>query len=166
MMTCVPTEFRFRKKNGEYIELEVVAQNFLDVPAIKSIIVTSRNMKERKNYEADLINNGKRYGAFIKQTTEGISRMEVNPPMSLDLDEIEQARYYLQNARLAECNEAFTKMYGVENGKDLIGKRLSDFWIGTEEEHIASLLPWIKNRFTMGNMVSTEKMLLVILFIL
>lgn len=41
------TAFRFRHKNGEYIFLEGLASNQLDNPAIRSIIVTSRDVTER-----------------------------------------------------------------------------------------------------------------------
>ena len=50
----VPTEFRMRRANGEYIWVEALGVNLLDDPAVKGIVTTSRTITERKRAEAEL----------------------------------------------------------------------------------------------------------------
>ncbi|GAG07970.1 unnamed protein product, partial [marine sediment metagenome] len=47
----LPTAFRFRHADGRWIELEAVANNLLDHPAINGIVVTARDITERKGDE-------------------------------------------------------------------------------------------------------------------
>ncbi len=47
--TGVPTEFRIRKADGSYIWVESIAKNLLDVPGIDGIVITTRDIEERKN---------------------------------------------------------------------------------------------------------------------
>ncbi len=44
-------EFRFRHKNGEWLNMESIGRNLLDDPSINGIIVNSRDITERKNLE-------------------------------------------------------------------------------------------------------------------
>jgi PAS domain S-box-containing protein len=50
----VPTEFRARGYNGQWISLEVIANNMLYHPAIQGIIITGRDVTERKRVEKAL----------------------------------------------------------------------------------------------------------------
>ncbi len=152
-----PTELRLLKKDGEYLPIEAIAQNYLNIPGINSIIITSRNIQNRKKYESELIRNGRIYSSFVQNIAEGISRIELIPPMPLDTTEDEQAKYYLKHAYLAYCNIAFVKMYGFKNSDELIGKKISELWFGTEEEQINILLPRIQKRFTIQNHITSEK---------
>jgi PAS domain S-box-containing protein len=49
----IPTEFRFRRADGRYVFLEAVATNLLDNPVIQGIVVTSRDIGERKRAEEE-----------------------------------------------------------------------------------------------------------------
>jgi PAS domain S-box-containing protein len=49
-----PTEFRVKNINDQWISLEVIANNMLDHPAIKGIIVTGRDVTERRRVEKAL----------------------------------------------------------------------------------------------------------------
>ncbi len=153
----IPTELRLLKKDGEYLPIEAIAQNFLNIPGINSIIITARNIHNRNKYESDLIRNGRIYSSFVQNTAEGISRIELIPPMPVNLQEDEQARYYLNHAYLADCNSAFIKMYGFKDSNDLIGRKVSELWFGTEEEQINILLPRIKKQFSIQNHITSEK---------
>jgi PAS domain S-box-containing protein len=50
----IPTEYRFRHADGQWVMVESVASNMLDQPAIGGIVLTSRVITERKEAEADL----------------------------------------------------------------------------------------------------------------
>jgi len=47
----IPTEFRIRRVNGEYIPVESLSQNLIDVPGINGIVVTTHPVIERKRTE-------------------------------------------------------------------------------------------------------------------
>src|SRR5881394_3139613 len=67
-----------------------------------------------------------RYRAFIAQTSEGVSRLEVDPPIPVTLSEDEQIDGLYAGARIAECNDAMARMYGYNDAQDLVGTRLAD----------------------------------------
>ncbi len=46
-----PTEFRIRKANGEYVEVESVGMNLIGVPGVDGIVITTRPIAERKKAE-------------------------------------------------------------------------------------------------------------------
>jgi len=62
-----------------------------------------------------------RYRAFVANSTEGIYRIEFEPPIDVALPVDEQVRLAYANGRLAECNDAFARMYGYERGSELTG---------------------------------------------
>ena len=47
----IPTEFRIRRVNGEYIPVESLSQNLIDIPGINGIVVTTHPILERKKTE-------------------------------------------------------------------------------------------------------------------
>lgn len=53
----IPTEFRIRKADGTYLPVESIAQNLIDVPGIRGIIVNTHPIKDRKQVENDLREN-------------------------------------------------------------------------------------------------------------
>ena len=50
----IPTEFRIRKADGEYLPVESVSQNMTNVPGIGGIVVTTHPIKERKEMEDEI----------------------------------------------------------------------------------------------------------------
>jgi PAS domain S-box-containing protein len=52
--TGVPTEFRVRKANGEYIWVDSIGTNLLDVPGVNGIVITTRPIQQRKEAEQAL----------------------------------------------------------------------------------------------------------------
>ncbi len=83
----------------------------------------------RRKAEDALRESEERYRAFVEQSSEGIFRMEYNPPVPCHLPIAEQLALGRKNGYLAECNDALAKMYGRASARELIGKPLSDFLI-------------------------------------
>ena len=71
-----------------------------------------------------------RYQNFLKHSSEGIYRLEMDEPMDTSLGEEEQIDFLYDNAYIAECNEAFVKMYGAASIDNFIGMRLIDMHEG------------------------------------
>jgi len=46
-----PTEFRFRRADGSYVYLDALGSNLLDHPGVRGIVITSRDVTERKRTE-------------------------------------------------------------------------------------------------------------------
>jgi PAS domain S-box-containing protein len=51
-----PTEFRIRKADGSYLEVESMGKNMIGVPGVDGIVITTRPITERKRVEKALIN--------------------------------------------------------------------------------------------------------------
>ena len=67
-----------------------------------------------------------RYRAFIAQSSEGVSRLEIDPPVPVTLAEDDQIDRLYAGARIAECNDAMARMYGYKEARDLVGTALAD----------------------------------------
>jgi PAS domain S-box-containing protein len=53
----IPTEFRIRKADGEYIWVNSIGTNLLDVPGVNGIVITTRPIQQRKEAEQALREN-------------------------------------------------------------------------------------------------------------
>src|SRR5579862_1996576 len=81
----------------------------------------------RRKVEEALRESEERYRVFVSQSTEGIFRMEYDPPVPCDLPIAEQLKWGLEHGYMAECNDAMARMYGRASAAELTGKRLTEF---------------------------------------
>lgn len=100
--------------------------------------------------------NEERYRAFIANSTEGIWRFEVEKPISITLRINKQIQLMYKYAFLAECNVAFARMYGCSSPDDIIGTRLTDLLVQTDQNNIAYLTAFITNGYRLTNAESHE----------
>jgi signal transduction histidine kinase/CheY-like chemotaxis protein len=93
--------------------------------------ITERlQVEEERRKAADAFReNEERYRAFVQQSSEGIYRMEYNPPVPCYLPIGEQIQWGHQSGYMAECNDAMARMYGRDSAGDLISKKLTEFLI-------------------------------------
>jgi PAS domain S-box-containing protein len=66
-----------------------------------------------------------RYRSFIAQSSEGVSRLEIDPAVPISLPEDEQIDRLYAGARIAECNDAMARMYGYKESRELVGTALA-----------------------------------------
>ena len=81
---------------------------------------------ERKGADHALRQSEERYRTFIEQSSEGVSRLEFDPPVPVTLPEDEQVDRMYASASVAECNDAMARMYGFTEARELVGTRLAD----------------------------------------
>lgn len=98
-----------------------------------------------------------RYVAFIKNSSEGIWRCEVEEPISISLPVKRQIELMFKRAYLAEANDAFAKMYGVESPDHMIGARLSDLMVQSDPKNTAYLRAFIESSYRLSGVESHEK---------
>ncbi len=132
-------------------------ETLLSIGKAVGLVMTNKQYLTRLEREvAERARVEERYRLFIQQSSEGIYRMEVEPPMPPGLSEREQAAYYLHHASLQECNDAFARMYGYEQTSELLGRKTADFWPGSLEEHIEAMLPVVQAGYNLTNVETVE----------
>jgi PAS domain S-box-containing protein len=70
-----PTEIRIRHRNGDWIYLEVLADNLLDHPEVNGLLITARDITERKNNELQLKQYRGHLEQMVKTRTEEIEKI-------------------------------------------------------------------------------------------
>jgi PAS domain S-box-containing protein len=95
-----------------------------EVEVVQSVAARCWESIERARVARDLRASEFRYRAFIANSSEGIWRLEIDPPLDTSLPLEEQVDYVYQHAKFAECNDVMARMYGFESPADLIGKGL------------------------------------------
>lgn len=93
-------------------------------PASLQVALLFNDITERMRTEERLRHSEDRYRAFVANSTEGIWRMEFDPPVNTSLPADEQVRLVLRHGRFAECNDTFARMYGCSSAAELVGQGL------------------------------------------
>ncbi|MBM3121093.1 MAG: PAS domain S-box protein, partial [Chloroflexi bacterium] len=80
-----PTEFRFLHAAGHWIEVETVASNLLDQPAVAGIVMTTRVVTERKQAEAELQESRRRLSTLLGNLPGMAYRCRNDPQWTMEL---------------------------------------------------------------------------------
>jgi len=95
-------------------------------------IVFVRDISERKIAEDLLRASEERYRSFVQHTSEGVYLLMLDAPIDVSLPIETQVDALYDRAYVAECNDAFAKMYGLKNGSALLNKTLVEFHGGKD----------------------------------
>jgi PAS domain S-box-containing protein len=107
------------------------------------------DVSERKRAE-------ERYRSFIAQSSEGVSRLEIDPPVPIKLPDEEQIDRLYEGARIAECNDAMARMYGYTEARELIGTRLADLHNVTDPTNREQIRAFIRAGYRVSDSETRE----------
>ncbi len=91
---------------------------------VSGILMVMNDITESRSREQALTQSEARYRAFIANSSEGIWRYDIEPPVSIDEPAEQQEANIVQNARLAECNRVLAQLFGAPSVESLLGSSL------------------------------------------
>src|SRR5947207_3508989 len=97
-----------------------------------------------------------RYRSFIAQSSEGVSRLEIDPPVPINLTEEEQVDRLYAGGLIAECNDAMARMYGFDEADELLGTRLSDLHNVTDPVNREQIRAFIRGGYRVSDSETRE----------
>jgi PAS domain-containing protein len=94
--------------------------------------------------------------SFTEVTTEASWRFQHERPLDITLPEDEQVEHLYLYSVLAECNDAFARMYGFRSAAEVIGTRLVVFLPPSNPENVAYLRSFIRRGYRLEEAESHE----------
>lgn len=147
---------KHRKKNGEVIDVEVVAHKLWHKDQ-EIWVSTVYDITEQTKAVGALAQSELRYRKFVAQSITGIWRYDLREPMPMNLSREKMIDHFYRNCYLGDCNDAMAHMYGLERKEDLIGKDCEFFLPRSEPSSIAFFEEFIAHGFAVRNAISYEK---------
>ena len=93
---------------------------------------------------------------FGEVTTEATWRFHHEQPLDITLPEDEQVEHLYLYSVLAECNDAFARMYGFRSAAEVVGTRLVVFLPPSNPENVAYLRSFIRSGYRLEDAQSHE----------
>jgi hypothetical protein len=93
---------------------------------------------------------------LLELTTEATWRFHHQQPLDITLPEDEQVEHLYLYSVLAECNDAFARMYGFRAAGDVVGTRLVVFLPPSNPENVAYLRSFIRSGYRLEDAESHE----------
>jgi PAS domain S-box-containing protein len=95
-----------------------------DKGEVECVLALSYDVSSRAHSEEALRRSEERYRAFVANSSEGIYRLEFDPPIPTHLPVEEQIELVYTNGTFAEINLAMAKMYGFDQVDALLNKNI------------------------------------------
>lgn len=156
--TSFAFEYRFRREDGLYNYISdkgYIIRNNLGI--VTRMIGAARDITEQKQTARNIEESEQRYKMFVQQSTEGIWRIELDEAKPVDTPVDEMISYCMSNAYLAECNDAFAKMYGFSSAQEAIGIPLNKLMPADNPLNLGYLYKFFTNNFKVKDEISYER---------
>ena len=124
LLTSLLTSILLNAQRRRATVEKLVAQRTAELRAAQEEL--RGDLRRRAAAEQALRASEERYRAFVEQSTEGIWRMENEPPIPTHLPVDEQIALLYRHASLAECNDAMARMYGHAAAAEMVGLRIGE----------------------------------------
>ena len=98
-----------------------------------------------------------RYRAFVENSSEGIWRLEFDPPLDTTLPVDAQVELAYRHGVLIECNDAMARMYGMQRAGDLVGASLDSMLPSSDATARAYLASVIDAGYRVSDVESIER---------
>ncbi len=149
-----PSKF-YKHRDGSQIEMEVRGTDISYGDRIFGL-VTAVDLTEKRKAEEESELQRARYQNFIRNSAEGIWRMEFTEPVDISQGSQKIAEEIVKRGIISECNQTMARMYGFDSPEQLIGKSALDF-IADLDAYTASKLKFTENNFSTANIETVEK---------
>jgi diguanylate cyclase (GGDEF)-like protein/PAS domain S-box-containing protein len=93
-------DFRYRRADGAWIHLEVMGINLLDHPAVKGVVLTSRDITERKRAEAALRESEQRFRDVVNAAGEYVWEVDLQWQYTYASERVERTLGYSEHELL------------------------------------------------------------------
>ncbi len=134
----------------------IVVQNYYSEDAfnendLELLKIVSENVSSaiwKKQIVDKLTESELRYRDFISRSSEGIYRIDFDPPIDTNLSIAEQVKHILKFGNIGECNNSFAQMHNYNSYKDLVGKNLTAIYENNKVDLILKTYEeFIKNNY-------------------
>jgi PAS domain S-box-containing protein len=98
----------------------------------------------------------KEEGPLTEVTSEATWRFHHEQPLDITLPEDEQIEHLYLYSVLAECNDAFARLYGFRSAADVVGTRLVVFLPPSNQENVDYLRRYIRSGYRLEDAESHE----------
>ncbi|HRH64942.1 MAG TPA: PAS domain-containing sensor histidine kinase [Bacteroidia bacterium] len=149
------------KSNGEPIHVQMSGSPYSDDRGTRiGSMVVFADVHELKSAQELLKKREEGYRTFIDQSAVGIWRAEYRQPIPVTLPVDEQVELLLDSGIIVECNDFMARMYGYSSSKDLVGRKIRDFYYienNFDEAKTRELLTtFVRNNYKISNAESKE----------
>jgi len=143
-------------KDGHMFPIET-SSSIISIGGREMVLGIDRDITERKKAEIALKESEDRYRQFVSQVSEGVYRFESDQPMDISLRLEEQIDFIYDHLFIAECNDAFLKMYGIKDQKDMIGRSHLDLHGGRYDPvNRGALRLFVESGYHIENAITEE----------
>ncbi|MDM7460233.1 MAG: ATP-binding protein [bacterium] len=149
--------FEVPKADGDCLYLLCSLQGIVHEGLLCGTWGVCRDLSELLRTQRALQQSEERYRTFIEYANEGIWRFDMREPIPVSLPIDQQVDLLFQHAYLAECNDAFARMYGVASAQALINIALRELLIPTEPQNREMLRAFVQNNYRVEGVVSKER---------
>ncbi len=123
---------------------------------IDRIACILRDITEGRQAQQALRHSEDNYRNFVSQSSEGIFRDDLLPPVPIDLPEDEFIHRFLHDTVMVECNAAMAAMYGFGSGEELRGLPMSERVLPEDPRNIEMAREFLRSGFRLFERESHE----------
>ena len=99
----------------------------------------------------------RRFEAYMHNALEAVWRIDMQPPILMNNPHEQIVEQIFENAVITEANDAMARMYGLNKGRDVIGRPLSSFMLPSDKKNVRAISTLVREKFCVKNVVTHEQ---------